>query len=73
MRHPRREPDIYVLSVLVDLSQASDDTAKQAIVHSRSPVIFSQGGARELFDHPRNVPDEMLRFLRTRGAKDGIV
>ena len=56
------------LGVLVDLSHVSDSVMAQAIRLSEAPVIFSHSSARALADHPRNVPDEILRMLPQNGG-----
>jgi membrane dipeptidase len=56
------------LGVLVDLAHVSDSVAVQAIRLSEAPVIFSHSAARALADHPRNVPDEILRMLPQNGG-----
>ncbi|MGZ2412551.1 membrane dipeptidase [Sphingomonas sp. F9_3S_D5_B_2] len=56
------------IGMLVDLSHVSDDTMRQAIQTSRAPVIFSHSSARALDDHPRNVPDDILRLTAANGG-----
>ncbi len=51
------------LGMIVDLSHVSPKTMKDAIAASQSPVMFSHSGARGLIDHPRDVPDDVLRLI----------
>lgn len=44
-------------------------TARDVLAYSGNPVIFSHSNPRALFDHPRNIPDElMLACARTGGV-----
>ena len=56
------------LGMLVDLAHVSPETMRAAIQASRAPVIFSHSDARALSDHPRNVPDDVLRMMPANGG-----
>jgi membrane dipeptidase len=51
------------LGVMVDLAHTSDQTMRDAIALSKAPVVWTHAGARAVQDHPRNVPDEILRLI----------
>ncbi len=56
------------LAMLVDLSHVSDDTMRAAIKVSKSPVIYSHSSARAIANHPRNVPDDILKLVQQNGG-----
>jgi len=47
-------------------------TAREAIDESPTPVIFSHSNARALADHPRNIPDDLIRACAARGGVVGV-
>src|SRR5213079_1385152 len=58
------------LGMLVDLSHVNDETMSDALHTSRAPVIFSHSSARALTNHPRDVPDSILKLV---AANRGVV
>ena len=58
------------LGMMVDVSHVSDQTFWDALRASEAPVIASHSSCRAVFDHPRNLTDDMLRAL---AAKGGVV
>jgi len=58
------------LGMMVDVSHVSDQTFWDALKASEAPVIASHSSCRAVFDHPRNLTDDMLRAV---AAKGGVV
>ena len=56
------------MGMLVDLAHTSPATMSDALNVAEAPVIFSHAGVLALADHPRNVPDSILRRLRENGG-----
>ncbi|MDB2541769.1 dipeptidase, partial [Alphaproteobacteria bacterium] len=56
------------LGMIVDLSHAHDKALAQAIALSTTPIILSHSGAAHLYEHPRNVPDALLKKLAQSGG-----
>jgi membrane dipeptidase len=58
------------LGMMVDISHVSDAVMSDVAQLSEAPLFFSHSSVRALADHPRNVPDSILRHVK---AKDGVV
>jgi membrane dipeptidase len=54
--------------IMVDVSHASDETFWDMLETSAAPVIASHSSARAIYDHPRNLTDDMLRALAEKGG-----
>ncbi|HEX2163441.1 MAG TPA: membrane dipeptidase [Thermoanaerobaculia bacterium] len=54
--------------ILVDVSHVSDDAALHALDALRGPVLASHSSARALCDHPRNLPDGVVREIAKAGG-----
>jgi membrane dipeptidase len=57
------------LGMMVDISHVSDGVMSDVARINEAPLFFSHSSARALADHPRNVPDSILRHVeRTNGV-----
>src|SRR3546814_16225503 len=56
------------LGIVIDGSHSSDAALEQLIELSATPVILSHSGPRALYDHSRNIPDDLMRKLAASGG-----
>ena len=56
------------LGIFIDISHVSVDVMNQVLDISKAPIIASHSGARGVNDHTRNVPDDVLRRVKTNGG-----
>ncbi len=60
------------VGIIKDCSHAGYRTAREIIEFSEVPAIFSHANARSLCDHPRNIPDDLIRACAARGGVIGV-
>ncbi|MDD2491116.1 MAG: dipeptidase [Bacteroidales bacterium] len=56
------------LGMLVDVSHISDDSFKDVIKYSKSPVVATHSCCRAIANHPRNLTDEMIKEIASTGG-----
>lgn len=56
------------LGIVLDASHSSDEVLDQMIDLSKTPVLLSHSGVKAVFDHPRNIPDALLKKLAEHGG-----
>ena len=54
--------------MMIDISHPSKEAIRQMTELSKAPVIASHSSARALRDHPRNVDDEQLNWIKENGG-----
>lgn len=56
------------LGMIVDASHASDEALRDMMAISTTPVILSHSGPDGVYEHARNVPDELLKQVAEAGG-----
>ena len=56
------------VGMLVDISHVSPATMADVLRVSQAPIIASHSSARAIADHPRNVPDAILKEIPRNGG-----
>jgi membrane dipeptidase len=60
--------ELNYYGIMIDLSHPSKEANRQTIALSKAPVIASHSSARALCDHPRNLDDEQLEWIKNNGG-----
>ncbi|HEY7005948.1 MAG TPA: dipeptidase, partial [Sphingomicrobium sp.] len=56
------------MGMFIDLAHVSAKTMSDVLALSKAPVLFTHSGAMAIADHPRNVPDDVLRMVPANGG-----
>jgi membrane dipeptidase len=56
------------LGMILDGSHASDSTVDDMIELSTTPIILSHTGVKAVYDHPRNIDDDLMRKVADDGG-----
>lgn len=56
------------LGIIIDLSHTADATVEDVLALSKAPVIASHSCCRALSNHPRNLPDDLIRRIADKGG-----
>ncbi|MEM9179879.1 MAG: membrane dipeptidase [Pseudomonadota bacterium] len=56
------------LGLLLDGSHAADSVVRDMMALSTTPIILSHTGATAIYDHPRNIGDDLLLELAENGG-----
>jgi membrane dipeptidase len=56
------------LGMMVDISHVSDKTFYDALEVSKAPLLASHSSCRAICDAPRNMTDQMMKDLATKGG-----
>lgn len=60
------------VGIIPDISHASERTALDTLDNASGVVISSHSNARALYDHPRNISDQVIRAIADHGGVIGI-
>lgn len=56
------------LGMMIDGSHAADSTVEDIMEISTTPIVLSHSGVKSLYDHPRNISDDLLRRVAENGG-----
>jgi membrane dipeptidase len=59
------------LGIMIDVSHGSDQLVKDVLATTKVPIVASHSNARAIHPHARNLPDDLIRAIATRGGLIG--
>ncbi len=60
------------LGIMVDVSHLSDQGVRDTLAIAKRPIIASHSNAREICNHTRNLPDELIKGIANNGGVIGV-
>ncbi len=60
------------LRMVIDVSHVSDDTIRQCLDLSSVPIVATHSSCRAISNHPRNLPDDLIKGIAAKGGVVGI-
>lgn len=60
------------VKMIVDLAHTGTRTSLEAVEASTQPVIVSHSNSRAVWDHQRNIPDELAKAVAATGGVIGV-
>lgn len=60
------------VGMIVDLSHSNEATTMDSIKASKMPIHISHTCCKDLFDHERNMPDNILKAMADKGGLMGV-
>lgn len=61
------------LGMLIDVSHLADPGVRDVLEVSTRPILASHSNSRALRNHPRNLPDDLIRRIAEKGGVVGAV
>ena len=56
------------IGMMIDVSHISDDAVYDCLKHSTAPIAATHSSARALYDHPRNLTDDLIKAIAAKGG-----
>lgn len=64
--------EMYNVGMIPCCSHTGWKTAEQVLAYAKGPVIFSHSNSYVVFQHPRNIPDELMLACAEKGGVIGV-